>query len=199
MAQEPDEMQALREHLLHRWMTWGITPLVACAVIALLLAAWGPVGPVSGKQATRLAFEIVLGVGAAVFLAGFYLDGHWTDADRLARHIFRAAGGDESRSPLSWAQSAAHRSALQSNAQIALRSIRASADSITLMGVAIGLTAIVSVIMGLPVMHAIQLLLLGLCYQLFVLSRHPYYLQLAEAALGGELLPKEDEDDGKNS
>ncbi len=199
MAQEPDEMQALREHLLHRWMTWGITPLVACAVIALLLAAWGPVGPVSGKQATRLAFEIVLGVGAAVFLAGFYLDGHWTDADRLARHIFRAAGGDESRSPLSWAQSAAHRSALQSNAQIALRSIRASADSITLMGVAIGLTAIVSVIMGLPVMHAIQLLLLGLCYQLFVLSRHPYYLQLAEAALGGELLPKEDDDDGKSS
>ncbi len=193
MAQEPDKMQALREHLLHRWMVWGITPLAACAVIALLLATWGPVGPVSGKQATRLAFEIVLGVGAAVFLAGFYLDGHWTDTDRLARRIFRAAGGDESRNPLSWAQSRAHRSALQSNADIALRSIRASADSITLMGIAIGLTAVVSVIMGLPVMHAIQLLLLGLCYQLFVLSRHPYYLELAEAALDGELLPREDE------
>jgi len=137
-------------------------------------------------------------VGAAVFLAGFYLDGHWTDADRVARHIFRAAGGDESRSPLSWAQSGAHRSALQSNAEIALRSIRASADSITLMGIAIGLTAIVSVLMGLPAMHAIQILLLGLCYQLFVLSRHPYYVELAEAALGGELLPKEDEDAGKS-
>ena len=46
-------------------MTWGITPLVACAVITLLLASFAPVGPIEGKQAIRLAFEIVLGVDRA--------------------------------------------------------------------------------------------------------------------------------------
>jgi hypothetical protein len=192
MAQELDELGSLREHLLHRWVTWGIAPLVACAVITLLLASFAPVGPIEGKQAIRLAFEIVLGVGAAVFLAGFYIDGHWTDADRVARKIYAAAGGDERRTPASWAQSAAHRSALQSNAAIALASIRASADAITLMGAAIDLTAVVSVLMGLPTVHALQMLVLALCYQLFVFSRHPYYLELAEAALRGELLPRED-------
>lgn len=193
-AEEPEELQALRDHLMHRWMMWGIVPLAACAVITLLLAAWSPGGPITGKQATRLAFEIVLGVSAAVFLAGFYLDGHWTDADRLARKIFRAAGGPEGRDPKSWAQSTAHRSALCSNAGIAIDSIRASADSITLMGIAIGLTAITSVLMGLPVVHAVQILILGLCYQLFVFSRHPYYLQVARAAIIGELLPEPPED-----
>lgn len=192
MAQDLGEIDALREHLLHRWVTWGLAPLVACAVITLLLATFAPFGPIEGKQAIRLAFEIVLGVAAAVFLAGFYIDGHWTDADRLARKVYAAAGGDETRAPASWAQSAAHRSALQSNADIALASIRASADAITLMGGAIDLVAIVSVIMGLPTVHAVQILLLGLFYQLFVLSRHPYYVDVAEAALRGELLPRED-------
>lgn len=197
MAQELDEIEQLREHLLHRWVTWGLTPLVACAVIVLLLANFAPIGPVEGKQAIRLAFEIVLGVGAAVFLAGFYIDGHWTDADRVARKIYAAAGGDEERTPSSWAQSAAHRSALQDSAEIALASIRASADSITLMGAAIGLTAVVSVLMGLPTIHAIQMLILTLCYQLFVFSRHPYYIELAEAAVRGELLPREDTKAGR--
>ncbi len=196
MARQPTEIESLREHLMHRWITWGIAPLCICAVVTIAVIAWGPTGFVYGKQQTRLAFEIVLGCGAAVFLAGFYIDGHWTSSERLARVIFQAAGGNEHRSPKSWAQSTAHRSALQSQAPIALDSIRASADAITIMGVAIGLIAIVSVLMGLPAVHSIQILLLGLCYQLFVFSRHPHYMRLAEAAVEGQLLPHEDDDDG---
>ncbi len=195
MAQEPEEIEALREHLTYRWIWWGIVPLVVCTVITGLLALWGPNGPIEGKQQTRLAFEIVFGVGAAVFLGAFYLDGHWTNSERLARKVFRMAGGNEERAPASWAQSSAHRSALQSNADVVLDSIRASADAITIMGVTIGLVAIVSVLMGLPNAHALQLLFLGLFYQLFVFSRHPYYVRLAETALDGRLLPPADDTD----
>ncbi|MGI5819049.1 MAG: hypothetical protein ACOX9R_13250 [Armatimonadota bacterium] len=195
MTEDQLEIDSLREHLMRRWVTWGIAPLLLCALITGLLALWGPDGPIEGKQQTRLAFEIVFAVAAAVFLAGFYIDGHWTQAERLAKKIYRAAGGNEERNPRSWAQSGAHRSALRSEAAIALSSIRASADAITLMGITIGLVAIVSVVMGLPGEHAAQLLLLGACYQLFIFSRHPYYIRLAEAALDGQLLPRgEDED-----
>lgn len=195
MAGEPEQIEELREHLLRRWLTWGLAPLVICATVALLLALWGPQARIAGKQQIRFAFEIVLGAGAAVFLAGFYIDGHWTSADRVACRIFRAAGGNEDRDPRSWAQSTAHRSALRSNADIALSTIRASADAITLMGVAIGLIGIACVLVGLPTVHAVQLLLLGLFYQFFVFSRHPYYMRLAMAALSGELLPPADEND----
>lgn len=197
MTREQEQIDNLHEHLMHRWVTWGIAPLLVCALITGLLALWAPDGPIEGKQQTRLAFEIVFGVGAAVFLAGFYIDGHWTNRRRVAKKIYQAAGGNEERDPTSWAQSGAHRSALRDEAGIALGSIRASADAITLMGVTIGLVAIVSILMGLPGAHAVQILILGVCYQLFIYSRHPHYVELAEDALNGQLLPPREElDDG---
>ena len=189
MAQELDELGSLREHLLHRWVTWGIAPLVACAVITLLLASFAPVGPIEGKQAIRLAFEIVLGVGAAVFLAGFYIDGHWTDADRVARKIYAAAGAMSTIARLLGA-GAAHRSALQSNAAIALASIRASADAITLMGAAIDLTAVVSVLMGLPTVRRSDAGAGAVLPALCILA--PPYTSSWLRRRCGELLPRED-------
>lgn len=200
MTQQQETIEDLKEHLMRRWVTWGIVPLLVCALVTGALALWGPVGPISGKQQVRLAFEIVFGIAAAVFLAGFYIDGHWTNAERLAKKIYRAAGGNPDRNPRSWAQSGAHRSALRDEAEIALDSIRASADAITLMGLAIGLVAIVSILMGLPGDHTVQILLLGACYQLFIYSRHPHYIRLAEQALDGLLLPPaEDRDEDRPS
>ena len=196
MTREQEQIESLQEHLIRRWVTWGIVPLLVCALITGALALWGPEGPIEGKQQTRLAFEIVFGVAAAVFLAGFYIDGHWTNRQRLAKKIYKAAGGNKERNPASWAQSGAHRSALREEADIALDSIRASADAITLMGGTIGLVAIVSILMGLPGAHAVQILIMGACYQLFIYSRHPHYEELAEDALDGRLLPRQEEDDG---
>ncbi|MFW5869159.1 MAG: hypothetical protein ACOCX2_15140 [Armatimonadota bacterium] len=197
MTREQEQIDSLQDHLMRRWFAWGIMPLLACALLVGALALWGPEGPIEGKQQTRLAFEIVFGVAAAVFLAGFYIDGHWTNRQRVAHKIYEAAGGNEDRNPASWAQSGAHRSALRDNAEIALNSIRASADAITLMGGTIGLVAIVSVLMGLPGAHVVQVLIMGACYQLFIYSRHPHYMELAEEALDGRLIPpKREENEG---
>lgn len=190
----PTQTEELHHHLMTRWVLWGLLPLAICTIAMLIASATSGPGPIAGKQATRLAFEVVLGIGAALFLAAFYIDGHWTGAERIARRIYIAAGGDESRQPSSWAQSGKHRSSLQAQAEIAIATIKSSADAITLMGAGIGLTAIVTVLMGLSLSYGVQMILLGLFYQLFIFSRHPYYEQVADAAVRGELLPADQED-----
>ena len=197
MAQgPPTELELLHHHLMTRWLLWGLLPLAICTAGMFIASASSGPGPIEGKQATRLAFEIVLSIGGALFLAAFYLDGYWTAAERIARRIYIAAGGDEERQPSSWAQSPHHRSQLAGQAQIALGSIKASADAVTLMGSAIGISAIVTVLMGLGLGYGAQMLLFGLFYQLFIFSRHPYYERLAEAATRGELLPPDREENG---
>ncbi len=196
MAQGPqDALQRLHEHLVLRWVLWGLVPLAACAVLVLLGTALAPPGIVHGKQETRLAFDIVLAFGAAVFLAAFYIDGYWTSSDRIAAKLFRAAGADASRSPSSWAQSSSHRARLREHSDIALRTVTASADTMTALGGLIALAAVAAIAIGLQLTHAGQVLVLGLSYQLYLFSRHPYYERLAETATRGELIPPEDKDE----
>lgn len=202
MSQGPEtELEELHHHLITRWVLWGLVPLAICLAGTLVAYATTGPGPVEGKQAERLAFEIVLGIGAALFLTAFYVDGHWTAAERIARRIYTAAGGDPERQPSSWVQSARRRGQLQEQAAIAFNTIKASADAMTLMGSGIGLMAIVAVVMGLGLGQGIQMLLLGLFYQLFIFSRHPYYERVADAAFRGELLPpdREEEEDKDNN
>lgn len=195
MAQGPQNgLERLHEHLLLRWVLWGLVPLAACTVLVLLGTAVAPAGIIEGKQQTRLAFDIVLAFGAGVFLAAFYVDGHWTSSDRLAKKVFQAAGADASRSPSSWAQSSSHRARLREHSDVALRTVVACADIMTALGGLIGLAAVVAIAIGLQLSHAGQILVLGLCYQLFLFSRHPYYERLAETATRGELIPPEDKD-----
>ena len=177
-----------------RWVLWGLVPLAACIVLVLLSSALAPAGIIEGKQETRLAFDIVLAFGAGIFLAAFYLDGYWTSSDRVAEKVFRAAGGDTSRSPSSWAQSSSHRARLREHSDIALGTVAASADTMTALGGLIGLAAVAAIAIGLQLSHAGQVLVLGLSYQLFLFSRHPYYQRLAETATAGELIPPEDKD-----
>ncbi len=188
----PTQLEELHRHLMTRWVLWGLLPLAICTIGMFIASATSGPGPIEGKQATRLAFEIILGIGAALFLAAFYIDGHWTGSERIALKIYSAAGGDESRQPSSWAGTREHRSSLQAEAEIAIRTIKSSADAITLMGTGIGLTAIVTVLRGLSLGYGVQMILLGLFYQLFIFSRHPYYERVADAAPRGELLPADD-------
>jgi len=195
MAQGPrDTIQELHEHLTYRWVTWGLVPLAVCAILVLVADQVAPPGPIAGKQQTRLAFEIVLAFGAALLLAAFYIDGHWTSSDHIARKMFKAAGADANRPPSSWAQSASHRARLRQHSDIALGTVIASADTMTVLGAFIGVAAIAVIFLGLNLSHAAQMVLLALFYQLFLFSRHPYYERLAEAAARGELLPPDEED-----
>lgn len=175
-----------RRWMQRTWLMWGLAPLlVATMLMAAVSAVWA--GPVTTDEHTlERGFHAVLAVCAALFLAGFWLDSRWTHSERIAWRIWSAAGGDEFTPS---------RTQLGAQAETALKTTASSVTALTIIGAAIAFTAVISVWAGLGIGEGFQLILMGVCFQLFVLSRHPYYEELAAAAVRGELAPPQDESD----
>ena len=168
------------------WLTWGLGPLVASAMLMLMgSAVWASSGEVDEHTLER-GFQAVLAVCASLFLTGFWLDGRWTNSERIAGRIWQAAGGE---------RFVPTRAQLAGQADIAFKSITTSATMLTIIGGAIAAAAVISVWAGLGPGEGTQLILLGLAYQVFVLSRHPYYAEVLTAAVRGELVVPEDHGD----
>lgn len=175
----------VRRQIQRAWFMGGIVPLAVSAMLMLAVSAvWA--SPTSADEHTvERGFQAVLAVCAGLFLIGFWLDGRWTDSARIASRIRHAAGGDEFTPS---------RSQLAAQADVALKTVTSSVNALTAIGAAIAAAAVISVWAGLGVGDGVQLILLGLCYQLFVISRHPYYEELVTAAVQGELVTPEADD-----
>jgi len=168
------------------WFTWGVGPLGMAAVL-MLIGSEVSASPADVDEHTlERGFQAVFAVCASLFLTGFWLDGRWTNSERIATRIWQAAGGEKF---------VPTRSQLAANAEIAFRSITTSARMLTAIGGAIAVSAVISVWAGLGIGEGIQLILLGLAYQVFVLSRHPYYSEIMTAAVQGELVVAEEHGD----
>jgi len=170
--------------MLRTWFGWGLGPLAASAMLMFAVSAvWA--SPLNAdKHIVERGFQAVLAICAGLFLTGFWLDGKWTHSERIATRIWLAAGG-ESFTP--------SRSQLAAQADIAFKSIASSTTALTVIGGAIAVAAVISVWAGLGVGQGAQLVLLGLAYQVFVLSRHPYYEEVLQAAARGELVAAEED------
>ena len=180
---DDSRIEQAKRTMLRTWLMWGLVPL---AVSALLMSAVSTVwaSPISADEHTiERGFQAVLAICAGLFLAGFWLDGKWTHSERLATRIWLAAGGEEF---------VPTRSQLAAQAEIAFKTIATSTTALTVIGGAIAVAAVISAWAGLGMGQCAQLVLLGLCYQLFVLSRHPYYNEVLTAAARGELVVPED-------
>jgi hypothetical protein len=176
-------MQAVNRQLRIMWVRWGLIPL-GCALILLVVTSMlrhtVPLSPQPEQLA--LGFKGVMAVGAALFLLGFWLDGRRTEAQRVAKMIWVASGGN------------GHRPAkrdLIDHADLAMNSLVRSTRALTVIGLLIGLAAVLASLAGLKFDYSIQILLLALAFQLFIYSRHPYYRELMEAALRGDLIVEE--------
>jgi hypothetical protein len=179
-----DRVAKARAGMLRMWLMAGVLPLLVCAMLTLAVSvAWAKPLTADEHDIER-GFQAVLAICSALFLIGFWLDGKWTNSERLARRIWRAAGGE---------QFSPTRSQLAAQSEIAFRTVTQSAHTLTIIGAAMALAAVISAGAGLRMAEAAQVLLLGMAYQLFVLSRHPYYGELLMAAARGELVaPEED-------
>ena len=80
---------------------------------------------------------------------------------------------------------------------MALDAVNRSVNMLTATGVVMGVLAVVGVAVIVPLVSGLHLLVLAAIFQLFVVSRHPYYNELLEAAISGELPDLEAEDDNK--
>ena len=185
-----DRLQQVTEQLQHTWLTWGLLPLAACVLLTLLVALVVAHSTMSERQA-ELRFQIIFAISAGLFLIAFSLDSHWTSAPKLARRIARAAGLDDT-APKQRERRKQDRkrlaAALAPQSEVAFQCIHSSMLALTLIGGAIGITAILAAAAHLGAGYATIILILAASYQLFVFSRHTYYKEVLQAAEAGQLV-----------
>ena len=178
----PRNTEEVGLHLRRLWLLGGLLPLgVAVALTLGLSFLRGHAQPTSEPEQLALGFKGVMAAGGALFLLGFWLDGRWTEPRRILRLIAHEAGG----------ASPPARATIREHAHLAVESLLLSVKALTVIGLLIGLAAVLAALAGLKPSYSLQILLLTLAFQVFIFSRHPYYLELVEAALHGELLPEE--------
>ena len=163
---------------------WGLVPLGVALVLMGVLSVVNPAKDVTLPEQLALGFKGVMAAGAALFLIGFWLDGRWTEAQRLAKLVFRAAGGNGFKPT---------KAQLAEQADQVMDSLMLSTKALTVIGLLIGLAAVLGAAAGLKFGYSVQLLLLALAFQMFIYSRHPYYREVMLAALLGELVVEEKE------
>ncbi len=190
---QEEKWLALRRHISHTWVVWGLFPLGIMFVLMLALASPEASANTSTTDQqeslrTERRAQAFMAVSALLFFVGFSLDGRWTDAERLGRRILRAAGGDDFKPT---------RSQLAAQADLACAVVNRSVNLLTVTGLVMGVLAVVGVAAILPLVSGLHLLALAAIFQLFIVSRHPYYSELVEAAISGELPDLEAEDDNK--
>ncbi len=187
-SEQQRKLERLRRRLRHTWLVWGVAPL---GIFMLLMLGMSAVEahqtqPAEASQIQiERKFKAALALSALLFFVGFSLDGRWTDAERLGQRIYKAAGGDGMR-PI--------RTQLAARADLAFKCIDSSVNALTAIGLVMGLIAVLTTL-ALQLTYGLQLLVLAIIYQVFIFSRHPYYDEVLQAAVRGELPTPEDDDD----
>jgi hypothetical protein len=180
-----ETIQQVNRQLRHMWVVWGLVPLGVAFALMVILSIVHPAKEAALPEQLALGFKGVMAAGAALFLIGFWLDGRWTEAQRLARLVYQQAAGGGSRKP--------SKAQLAEQAYLIMNSLALSTKALTVIGLLIGLAAVLGAAAGLKFDYSAQLLLLALAFQLFIYSRHPYYREVMLAALQGDLVVEEKE------
>jgi hypothetical protein len=185
-----DHLQQFSTSLRGTWLKWGIGPLAAGAVLLLMAMAAAPSPDRMTERALEVRFQVVLAISAGLFLIGFSLDSHWTNAQKLARRIARAAGLADLKAVEDLKKRSTRKlsETLAAQSRLAADSILASTLALTIVGGAIVATAVLAAGAGLGLGYSAMLWLLAAEYQVFVLSRHQYYREVLEAAEAGDLI-----------
>lgn len=179
-------LRVTRQHLRRTWLNWGVLPLVVCLVLTLAVDSVQAADFSMHSRQVEVNFQAVFAIAAMLFLVAFTVDGHWTNSRRLARRLADLVERDGRR---------AKADTRSEYAPVVFDTIESSIRALAVAGVAIAASALVVVGSGQGVYHALLILALAGAYQLFVLSRHPYYVQVMTLAAAGQLALEEDQQD----
>jgi hypothetical protein len=189
-----DMTRKLRVELRRTWLWWSCVPLVAVLIGLAATTAACASQPVLSVKRAEDSFYSFLAISALVFLFAFTIDGHWTNPKRVAVRLRKRLG---EAATLALGVEPAAVQAAEERAALASGIILGSSTSLGLLGQVTGLVAILCVLSGAGTVHAYLLLAVAVSYQLYLLSRHPYYEQLASAAYAGELDVEDEDEKGK--
>jgi len=158
--------------IVQRWLYWGVIPIVVALALTVIATYLVPPKDLSEIQSQNV-LELCLAIAAALFLLGFSIDGHVLNPERLAKAAIGAAGA----SGLAGA-------GLDPGSNPHGRFVRArvlrTASIVSVLGVGIGAAAVLDVVFGGTQQQGMLLIVLGVLYELYVLSRHPHYRELIE-------------------
>lgn len=186
-----DRLTAVQQQMTKSWLLWGLLPLAASVVVTLMVVAFVGSDSALTPMGMERRFQLILAIGAGLFLIGFSLDSHWTNAQKLARRLDHAAGLDEigpSGKPKKRPEGRALELALIPQANLVFDSILSSVQALTLAGAGIAVCAVLTAAARLGLAYSLMLLILAASYQAFVYSRHRYYREVMEAAGEGQLI-----------
>ena len=187
------QLQQLTSRMRHTWFIWGLVPLGLSIVITLFVAALATAEVHMTDMALERRFQLLLAIGAGLFLIGFSLDRHWTGSQKLAKRLAIAAGVGPDKDG-KWPKLTARQAqSLGQFSNLVYESILSSVQALTIIGAAIAVVAILAAGAHLGLSYAIMMLMLAAAYQLFVFSRHSYYREVMSAAADGRLLVEQEE------
>lgn len=184
------DLGEIKRRLLRTWLTWGLLPVGISIVLTLLVDALVSLPVAMTDMQMERRFQFILAIAAGLFLIAFSLDSNWTNAQKMAQKIEAAAeldgpgpGGKPKKRP----DGRTLELLLAPHAGIVINSILGSVQALAFAGAGIAACAILAAAAHLGIGYAIMLLILAVSYQLFVLSRHPYYSEVIETAVAGRL------------
>ena len=183
------KLRVTRQSLRRTWLTWGLLPLGVFLVLTILVDAAQAADFSQPPRQAEINFQALFALAAMLFLVAFTVDSHWTSAQRLAKRMVQLIEDTGGR---------VRPTSLVEHAPVVFKSIYASSRALTMVGVVVGVFSVLSAAAGLGIFYSLLMLTLAAEYQLFVLSRHPYYMELMDAAAEGKLLVELDTEDEKN-
>jgi len=194
MATQDPRLLKMTSQMRHAWFMWGIIPLAAAIVLTLLAVALVNADVPMTPMGLERRFQVLLALGAGLFLIGFSLDSHWTGAQKLAKRLALAADIQPDQKGHFPRLTARQQQQLADHSDLVFNSILASVQALTIIGGAIALVAILAALARLGLSYAVMMLVLAASYQLFVFSRHSYYREVMIAAAEGKLVVEQEEE-----
>lgn len=181
------KLRVTRQSLRQTWLTWGLLPLVVFLVLTIAVDAAQAADFSASPRRMELGFQALFALAAMLFLIVFTVDSHWTNSQRLARRMVQLIEQDGRL---------VKPETLAECAPVVFKSVYASSKALTMAGLVVGALAVLAAAGGLGINYSLLVLTLAAGYQLFVLSRHPYYMELMDAAAEGRLLVEVEPDGG---
>lgn len=174
-----DRLSTLPRRLWNQWLRLGLAPTMAAALLALAAGAAHATPIQEGARSQELQLQAAMAVVAALFLAGFWIEGWRTDTARILIGLSRALGKPLSElTPTDFSENVA-----------AVERIAVEAQRTALMlGWGAALVPVVAAVGGMPTPHVLIVAVLALLYELYLLSRHRHAIEVVSLAANGDLV-----------
>ncbi|MCX7598496.1 MAG: hypothetical protein N2512_06455 [Armatimonadetes bacterium] len=173
-----ERFSSLPRRLWSQWLRLGLAPTMAAGLLALGAGAAHATPIQEGSRGQELQLQGAMAIVAALFLAGFWIEGWRTDTTRILLGLSRAL-----RKQLS---DLTPRDLCESAADVERVAVEAQRTAL-MLGWGAALVPVVAAVAGMPVAHIVVVAALALLYELYLLSRHRHAVEVVSLAASGDL------------